>query len=199
LARTHTGKAGTLSGNELNTLLKIVEAGNNGLRNKTILLLTHYLALRAKEISCIKITDVLDGKSKVKSVLRLQANYTKGNKHRDIPLSSPKVIKAIQAWIEYRKEHDGLVFNVKAPLFKSQKGPAFSPNSMSRMISKLYKDAHLEGCSSHTGRRSMITKLANNGIDLNSIRVLAGHSNIATTQRYIQTDPDMLAKIMKGL
>lgn len=199
MARTHTGKAGTLSDKELQNLFAIVEAGNNGLRNKTVLLLTHFLALRAKEVSCIKITDVIDGKGKVKSVLRLQANYTKGNKHRDIPLSNPKVIKAIQAWIEYRKEHDGLVFNLKAPLFKSQKGLAFSPNSMSRMINQLYKDARFEGCSSHTGRRTMITKLANNGIDLNSIRVLAGHSNIATTQRYIQTNPDMLAKVMKGL
>ncbi len=45
----------------------------------------------------------------------------------------------------------------------------------------------------------MITKLISAGIDLNSIRILAGHSSKQTTQRYVDENPDMLAKIMKEL
>ncbi len=53
-------KAQTLSKSELKNVLMIIEAGRNGLRNRTIVLLSHYLALRAKEIASIKINDVMD-------------------------------------------------------------------------------------------------------------------------------------------
>ncbi len=191
-------QAQTLSKAELNKVLNIVEAGRNGLRNKTILLLTHYLALRAKEIASIRIDDVVDGNGAIKPVLQLQASYTKGNKHRDIPLSNSKVIKAIAEWVTYRKDND-YKFTTDSPLFKSQKNKAFSNISMARMITNLYIDAGKPNCSSHSGRRSMITTLANAGTDLNSIRVLAGHESVQTTQRYIDTNPDMLADIMKNI
>jgi integrase/recombinase XerD len=191
-------QAQTLSKSELNKVLTIIEAGRNGLRNKTIILLTHYLALRAKEIASIKINDVLDANGNIKTVLQLKASYTKGDKHRDIPLSNIKVKNTLTEWVQYRQEHD-YKFVTDAPLFKSQKNKAFSNISMARMISQLYKDAGKPECSSHTGRRSMITKLANAGTDLNSIRVLAGHESVQTTQRYIDTNPDMLADIMKNI
>ncbi len=191
-------QAQTLSKSELNKVLNIIEAGRNGLRNKTIILLTHYLALRAKEIASIRIDDVLDGNGNIKPVLQLQASYTKGDKSRDIPLSNSKVKTALIEWVTYRKEHD-YEFSTDSPLFKSQKNKAFSNISMARMISNLYKDAGKPNCSSHSGRRSMITKLANAGTDLNSIRVLAGHESVQTTQRYIDTNPDMLADIMKNI
>ncbi len=191
-------QAQTLSKLELQKVLNIIESGRNGLRNKTIILLTHYLALRAKEIASIKIDDVLDDNGNIKPVLQLKASYTKGEKHRDIPLSNTKVIKALAEWVQYRKDND-YEFTTDSPLFKSQKNKAFSNISMARMITNLYHDAGKTECSSHSGRRSMITKLANAGTDLNSIRVLAGHESVQTTQRYIDTNPDMLADIMKNI
>ncbi len=191
-------QAQTLSKSELKTVLNIIESGRNGLRNKTIILLTHYLALRAKEVASIRIDDVIDGNDTIKPVLQLKASYTKGEKHRDVPLSNSKVINALAEWVTYRKDND-YEFSTGSPLFKSQKNKAFSNISMARMISTLYQNAGKPNCSSHTGRRSMITKLANAGTDLNSIRVLAGHESVQTTQRYIDTNPDMLADIMKNI
>jgi|TARA_B110000908_G_scaffold165730_1_gene215672 site-specific recombinase XerD len=43
----------------------------------------------------------------------------------------------------------------------------------------------------------MITDLANKGVDINSIRVIAGHSSILTTQRYIEHNPLKLSDILK--
>ena len=45
----------------------------------------------------------------------------------------------------------------------------------------------------------MITGLAEKGIDVNSIRIIAGHSSLQTTQRYIEENPARLANILKGL
>jgi hypothetical protein len=41
---------------------------------------------------------------KVKDTLRLLAGYTKGEKHRDLTLSNPEVIKAIQATVVAQEE-----------------------------------------------------------------------------------------------
>jgi integrase/recombinase XerD len=198
MRRTKTGPAKTLTETQFRNLLVLVESGNHPLRNKTILLISHLLGLRASEIASLKIADVVDASGKVKSELSLVAAYTKGNKHRDIPLKNEKVRKALMDWVDYRKSSD-VIFNQQSSLFISQKGLPFSANSMTRMINGLYQKYGFEGCSSHTGRRTMITKLANSGVDVNSIRVIAGHQSISTTQRYIEHNPDTLAQIMKSL
>jgi integrase/recombinase XerD len=197
--RTTTGQAATLSDIKLNQLLKLLSIGNNGKRNETILALSHYCALRAKEVAALRISDVVDKQGKLQDVLRLQACYTKGNKHRDLPLTNTKLRKHLQEWIRYRQNTDGTLFNHKAPLFKSQKGLGFSANSMARMINNLYKDNGFEGCTSHTGRRSLITKLVNKGISLNKVKIIAGHNNIQTTMRYVDTNPDELGAILKAV
>ena len=63
----------------------------------------------------------------------------------------------------------------------------------------IYKSAGFNDVSSHSGRRSLITKLAYAGIDLNSIRQIAGHSTISTTQRYIDDNPYKIADILRAL
>ena len=77
-----TGQAKVLDEKELKQVLKIVEIGNHSKRNSAIVIISHYLGLRAKEISSLKIGDVYENGS-IKKVLRLIAAYTKGSKHRD--------------------------------------------------------------------------------------------------------------------
>jgi hypothetical protein len=58
----------------------------------------------------------------------------------------------------------------------------------------------LDGCSSHSGRRTFITnasrKITTVGGSLKDIQMLAGHSNLSTTSRYIQHDSDAMKKIV---
>lgn len=193
-----TGQAKVLSDKELKQVLKFVEVGNHAKRNTAIIILSNYLGLRAKELAAIKIDDVMENGS-IQKVLRLVAAYTKGAKHRDISIENKTVIKALQDYLLERKTAEGLAFNTSAPLFKSQKKTAFSPNAMVRVLGDIYKSAGFNNASSHSGRRSLITKLAYSGIDLNSVRQIAGHSNIATTQRYIDDNPYLIADILKAI
>ena len=70
-------------------------------------------------------------------------------------------------------------------LFSSQKRDHFTANTLQAVITSLYRRAGLAGCSSHSGRRSFITKLASAGVSARVLQELAGHRNLATTQRYI--------------
>ncbi len=190
-----TGQANVLTDKDLEKVLRDIRGGNQRTRdrNTCIIIMSHYLGLRAKELASLKVSDVLDGKTTIKNVLKLKAAYTKGNKHRDVPLTNKKVVQAIKPLLPAQNE------KADTPLFKSQKGWHFSANTMVQLIKKIYVSAGLSDCSSHSGRRSMITKLANKGTNLNYIRVLAGHNSILTTQRYIDSDPKMLSNIMKAL
>jgi integrase/recombinase XerD len=193
-----TGQARVLDEKELRQVLRIIEIGNHSKRNTAVVICSHYLGLRAKELAALKIGDVFED-GQMKKVLRLVAAYTKGSKHRDISIENKTVIKALSELLAERREEDGAVFNENAPLFRSQKRSAFTPNTMARLLGEIYAKAGYKDATSHSGRRSLITKLAYAGIDINSIRQIAGHSSIATTQRYINDNPFVIAEILKSI
>lgn len=193
-----TGKAEVFGEKELKNIVRMVNSGNNPERNRAIVIVSHYLGLRAKEIAALKVKDVYDGYA-IKKVLRLIASYTKGAKHRDVSLENKAVIKALSDYIQHRLKTDGATLNIEAPLFRSQKGSRFSANAMARVLKNIYIDAGYPEASSHSGRRSLITKLAYAGIDVNSIRQVAGHSSISTTQLYIDDNPHKIADILKSI
>lgn len=194
-----TGQARVLDERELKQVLAVTAAGNHAARNVAILVVSNYLGLRAKELAALRIGDVYDENGMIKKVLRLVAAYTKNSKHRDLSLENRTVIKVLTDYINERRAADGAVFNTQAALFRSQKGSKFSPNAMARLLGDIYTTAGFQDASSHSGRRSLITKLAYAGIDLNSIRQIAGHSCISTTQRYIDDNPHVITKILKSI
>jgi integrase/recombinase XerD len=131
---------------------------------------------RSKELAALKVKDVYEN-GEVKYTLRLLAGYTKGEKHRDLALANPEVIKAIQATV-VAQENQCHRINPDVPLFRSNRGGSFSANSMRRVLKTIYIDAGYPDASFHSGCRSMITRLAEKGIDVNSIRIIAGHSSL---------------------
>ena len=64
--------------------------------------------------------------------------------------------------------------------------------TLCQLFGQLYKQAGVDGASSHSGRRSFISKLAHNGVSPKVIMTLAGHKHLTTTQRYIDVSDEML-------
>jgi integrase/recombinase XerD len=53
------------------------------------------------------------------------------------------------------------------------------------------KRAGIENASSHSGRRTFITQLANKGVTVRVLASLAGHRSTASTPRYIDVNDEM--------
>src|SRR5882762_6839005 len=64
-----------------------------------------------------------------------------------------------------------------------------------------YRDLGFVGCSSHSGRRTFITnaarKISTVGGSLRDVQMLAGHTNLRTTQRYIDANPEAQVRIVE--
>ena len=66
-------------------------------------------------------------------------------------------------------------------------------------LSLLVSYAIRDGASSHSGRRTLITGLAERGVDLKAIAEIAGHTSIRTTAMYVESNPKRLARILQDL
>ena len=69
----------------------------------------------------------------------------------------------------------------------------FSANTMCQLFLQVYKDCGHKGATSHSGRRTFITKLANAGINVRLLAELVSHKHISTTQHYIDVNDTQLA------
>ena len=113
-------------------------------------------------------------------------DQTKGKHARTVYLNE-RMQKELAQYIRLLKIKDA-----SKPLFYTQKKDGFSANSLTQYFFYLYRAVGLEGCSSHSGRRSFLTGLANRGIAIHLLKSLAGHRNISTTATYLYSSPDQL-------
>ncbi len=88
-------------------------------------------------------------------------------------------------------------------VISSERSPRVSPQSIVNMFSRWYDELGFNGCSSHSGRRTFITstarKISGVGGSIRDIQLLAGHTNLRTTQRYIEADADAQRKVVQQI
>ncbi len=166
-------------------------------RAEVALALSVGLGLRAKELASLRWGDVYDDEGRVRELVHLRAAYTKGGRTRDVYVTSPALRRVLAKYGEGRWLLGPRAS--QASLLPSQKGGPMTPGSMARFLKALYRDAGIQGASSHSGRRTLITGLAERGIDLKAIALIAGHASIRTTAEYVEANPARLARILKDV
>jgi integrase/recombinase XerD len=92
-SRGDSGQAAVLDGAQIRRLLKIASTTSHRQRDKTIITLSYWLGLRAKELASLRVGDVYLADGSVKQILHLKAGYTKRGRIRDVYLSSDKIQK----------------------------------------------------------------------------------------------------------
>ena len=190
-------QARVLTEKEIRKVLNFCNSQPHSARNKAMLLCTHMAGMRVGEVAALRICDVLALDGTVKEEIALSASQTKGDKARTVLV--PKKLR--DELTSYLQQRFGLA-NLQAvtqtdtqrALFPTQKNPkrGFSANTLCQLFHKLYKDSQMYGATSHSGRRTFITKLADKGVGVRVLMALAGHKSIATTQRYIELSPTIM-------
>lgn len=181
----HVKQAKTLTDKELKQVLTYISLNRHAARNRAMLLLTHWAGMRVGEVAALRIGDVLNADNSIKFEIRLLAEQTKGHHARTVFIGQ-----------RLRKELASYVATLKCrstdkSLFATQKRAGFTANTLCQYFHWLYKEVGIDGASSHSGRRSFITNLANKGVGVRVLMSLAGHRDISTTQRYIDVNDEM--------
>jgi len=179
-------QAATLKQQQLQRVLDYLRTRRHYKRNRAIILLTHYAMLRVGEVAALRYCDVLDADGEIKAETTLSAAQTKGNKSRKVWFAE-KIRVELAAYVAAHKPKQ-----LTQPLFYTQRSEGFTANTLTHIVNGIYKNAGISGATSHSGRRTGLTNLAERGVGVRVLMALAGHSNMATTQRYIDLRPAML-------
>lgn len=195
LAEEEMKQARTLNDKELNLLLLYASTRKYAERDRCMLLLTYWAGMRIGEVAATKIKDVLAADGIIKQEINLTAEQTKGKYARSVVLND-KLRKEIMGYVLTRFSKQELIaiqYSAikEKPLFSTQKSDGFNANTACYHFHMLYKQAGLEGCSSHSGRRSFLTELSSKSVPLKVLMELAGHRQAQTTMRYINVTQDM--------
>jgi len=183
---------------QIRAVLHFLSEHRHPLRNRLIFLLSVKSGLRAKEISDLKWEMVLDSDGEVSTSIHLTDTASKGTSGRVIPMNR----ELREELIRYRE-------SIRYSQYQSKWQPWVittdrSSKTSSQTIINMFRTWYLKlgflGCSSHSGRRTFITRSARKismvGGSLRDVQYLAGHSNLQTTQKYIEYDTDSQKRIV---
>jgi integrase/recombinase XerD len=180
-------QAKVLSEQEVKRVLSIIAQSRHADRNRMAFMLSYLAGMRACEVASLSIASVVDSMGKPKSEIYLAHVMTKGKKGRTVHVSD-RLQKEIARYVTTIDSTEST-----KPLLPSQKqGKPFSANTLVQLFRRIYGESGIDGASSHSGRRSFITALAAKGVGARVLQHLAGHSSLATTQRYIDVNDTML-------
>jgi integrase len=184
-AKHDVKKARILTSEDLQHLLDHIDTTSNSVESDRVkLLLSYYAGLRAAEIATLSVADVTDAYGSVADAVVVRAVNAKSGRRRVVPMH-PLLKVAIKKLLRTHPGVPTLAFSYRGPRPKPQ-----HPSTVVMWFSRLYRDVGLEGCSSHSGRRSFITNLARaaarNGKSLADVQHLAGHAYPTTTIEYIE-------------
>ena len=165
--------------NSLNHLLDngLFDNTFNGIRDKFIVALFYGTGMRLAELRSLKDKDL----DTVNFLIRVMG---KRQKERIIPYPR-EINKLLEQYVIARdKEFGGRT----EFLLVTEKGKQVYEKLVYRVVNNnLAKVTVLEKKSPHVLRHSYATHLLNKGADLNAVKELLGHSNLAATQVYTHT------------
>ena len=175
---------------ETRRLLRAAERGaqpgaNGGVRNRAIVTMLLFTALRIAELAALNTSDVAISARKGLVTVR----RGKGDRYRQVPLNA-EARDTLDAWLAKRAK---LPNSDREPLFLSLKGQRLSARAIDLAVRHLGQHADVE-TSAHTLRHTCLTRLVRAGNDIVLVAELAGHSRLETTRRYsLPSDADRQA------
>ncbi len=158
----------------------------------TVILLGDDAGMRHGEIIALHKGDIRFDDGPTGAIVISKSSYdgkvtpTKGNRSRRVPLT-PRLRKALLAFLPTVKGEVVVLSKKGEPIRSSQPLRAW--------LRELQDELGLQR-GVHILRHTFATQALKNGASLREVQALLGHTNIATTERYLHTDSDNLDQAM---
>ena len=186
--------AKVLGAGDVRRMLAAVRTHRHADRDRVIVLLSVKAGLRACEIASLTWGMVLCPSGRVGGLIELPPNAAKNGSGRRIPIH-PDLRWALECQC---RNGPG-----EGPVVRSERDRHMTAKSVVNWFHGLYRKLGLQGCSSHSGRRTFVTRAARSvhkaGGSLRDVQELAGHQSIKTTQGYIEGDADAQRRLIRLL
>ena len=159
-----------------------------GIRDKAMLEFAYATGMRVTEIISLDINDV-----------NFKDNFVtcrSGHKKRTIPLGNLS-IKALSEYVNSSRPYLIKDESTKA-LFVNINGRRLTRQGFWKIVKYYKEQANItKDITPHVLRHSFATHLLQNGADLKAIQIMLGHSDISSTQIYMQFQNESLKEIYK--
>jgi integrase/recombinase XerC len=155
--------------------------GLRALRNRALLEVAYGAGLRVSELAGLDVEDL----DLVAGLVRVRGG--KGGKDRVAPMGPPAV-EALRALLEGKG---------RGPVFTNARGGRLTTRAMYDVVRRAGLAQGLE-VHPHMLRHSFATHLLAGGADVRAIQEMLGHASLATTQRYVQVDPEQLGRVHRA-
>ena len=160
-----------------------------GIRDKAMLEFAYATGMRVTEIISLNTEDV-----------NYETGYVtckNGNRQRNIPLGK-MALKALKQYVEEARPIMSKTENEKS-LFVNINGRRLTRQGFWKIIKYYKEQAHItKDITPHVLRHSFATHLLQNGADLKAIQAMLGHSDIASTQIYMQFQDESIKNVYKN-
>lgn len=209
-----TRRAASLRPGQLRHLIRVASVtGRMPERDVMLLYLTHTTGIRVTELALLEVADVLYPSGAIRPEVYLRAEITKGCRPRNIYLTQPACLSAIEQWIavrlrrgwgvsadsEYRglradsrlvMTHKGQAFELAFKRRKLANGPEVyrACDALQQTISRLYRQAGIKQGSSHSGRRSLAARVLAATGDVETVQTILGHQHLDHSKPYLSVN-----------
>jgi len=160
-------------------------AAHHWQRNRRAVAVMLFAGLRIAEATALYWRDV------DLEMRQLTVRNGKGGKDRTIPIG-PVLLRVLELVPRERRRPDAAVIDVERG--RAYSSPKTLAHVFERWLPRLGYDI-----TAHQLRHTFATELLRDGIDLETIRQLLGHSSLETTQRYLLTDASRLRDAVEQL
>lgn len=185
--------AKVLAPGDVRRLMTSAASRRHGLRDRALVTLSFKAGLRACEMAGLDWSMVLGPNGRIGDSLQIAGGIAKNGRARRVPLHPD--LKSVLLKLHVRQD-----WPRRGPVIRSQQGDHMTPKSVVNLFRELYRGVGLDGCSSHSGRRTFITRAARAisraGGSLRDVQELAGHRSLNMTERYIEGDRDSQRKLV---
>ena len=178
-----------LTSKEVELLLEQPQSEDlKGIRDKAMLEFAYATGMRVSEIIALNVDDV----NMEESFVRCKV----GSKERNIPLGSLS-LKALKEYMQVARPYLIKDANLTA-LFVNVNGKRLTRQGFWKIVKYYKEQAHIsKDITPHVLRHSFATHLLQNGADLKAIQTMLGHSDISSTQVYMQFQDEGLKNVYR--